>query len=376
MAVWKRFKGKRVKRGHKDYDKATWIAEGKVNGQAYKKALPKESIKTAEQARTADDNLRAALRSGEHIGRSDGFSDYVDKYFLPYCETNLQHESKPYECERLKRFFRNRPITSITPSDCERFKRWRMDQNVRCQKCENGIEHECQPKKIAPSTVNRDLTTLQSLFERARADRKLKVNPMEFVPELDEPPPRERWLTLDERRRLFDAIKDNPQLHAFVIIGLLTGWRKNQILFLNRASLDNGYVWVKKQKRKPARRVLVHPLVWDLLCNMAADRDDWLFINPSGNRLVEILPAWWKALETAEIDDLHIHDLRHSFATDMLESGAAEFAIQNALGHSGLRMTQRYAHVKDEHLRLALEGLKTDDIPLPDAIQTPSDNVM
>jgi hypothetical protein len=50
--------------------------------------------------------------------------------------------------------------------------------------------------------------------------------------------------------------------------------------------------------------------------------------------------------------------------------------VDALMEHSGLRMTQRYAHVKDEHLRLALEGLKTDDIPLPDAIQTPSDNVM
>lgn len=376
MATWKRYKGQRVKRGHKDYDKATWVAEGKVNGKPYKKALPKESVKTAEQARTADNELRIAIRSGDYAGRSEGFSEYVDKHFLPYCKTNLVHASKPYECQRLKTFFGNVPLKSITPSECERFKRWRSEQKIRCQKCENQIVHECRPETIKPSTVNRDLATLKTIFGRARADRQIKDNPMEFVPLFDEPPPRERWLTVEERRKLFEAIKNNWQLHAFVIIGLLTGWRKNQILFLRKTSLDNGYVWIKKQKRKPERRVLAHPVVWNVLVNMADAREDWLFINPSGNRLVEVLPAWWKALEAGGINDLHIHDLRHSFATDMLESGAAEFAIQDALGHSALRMTQRYAHVKDDILRRALEGLNTDDIPLPDAIQTPSESLM
>lgn len=376
MSVWKRYRGKKVKRGHKDYDRGTWIAEGKVDGTPYKKALPRETVKTAEQARAADDVLRAQIRSGD-IRDDARFSTFTDAVYLPYWQMNkASYRQKVYQCARLKKFFGNDKLKSIRPSRCEEFKRWRSSQNTRCQKCETGREHDCEPNPVKPGTVNHDLITLSSIFERARADGKIISNPMEFVPMLDIPDTRDRVLETDERERLWPVIQKTYQLYCFVVIALLTGWRKQQILHLRRSDMENGKVWIIKQKRRPRRLVKVHPLVWNILVSMSEVREDWLFVNRSGNRLGEIIHSWWKACQEAGIEGLHIHDLRHSFSTEMLETGAGEFTINHALGHVRLETTQRYAHVKDHLLETALAGLRVDDIPLPDAIQTPSQSVM
>src|SRR5687768_14779279 len=91
MAVWKRFRAKKIVRGQKDYDKGTWIAEGKVDGQYYKEALPRETIKTAEQARAKDDEIRIQIRSGEFEFAKDKttFSSYVDNEYSIYVQNNI-----------------------------------------------------------------------------------------------------------------------------------------------------------------------------------------------------------------------------------------------------------------------------------------------
>jgi integrase len=57
-------------------------------------------------------------------------------------------------------------------------------------------------------------------------------------------------------------------------------------------------------------------------------------------------------LKEAGIVDFRIHDLRHTFASHMVQSGATLFEVQKSLGHSTSQMTQRYAHLADTELKL------------------------
>lgn len=378
MAVWKRYKGRRVKRGHKDYDKATWIAAGKVDGVPYKKALPKETIKTAEQARAEDDRIRTGVRTGEPIHSKARFSEYVDNEFLPYWQTNfLTYPGKVSQCKTLKIFFKNESLKAITPSRCEALKRWLLKREKDCQKCRNNRPHECTPQSIKNATVNRFLSTLRTIFDRARADRKIIENPMDFVPALKEDSRRERYLTIDERERLLNSLPTKLQPYAVIITAFLTGWRRGQILSLKVSSLmPGGMVWRPAQKGQPKRLVPVHPLVYRILTSLAEIREDWLFINPAGKKLVSFDPVWRDVLKTAGITDFRFHDLRHNMATELLDGGTAEFAIQHALGHARVQTTQGYTHVKNEYLAHALGRLKVDDIPILEAISMPSDAIM
>lgn len=368
--VWKRHNGKRVKRGDKNYDRGTWIAEGRVGSVRYKEALPKESIKTLEDARREDDKIRATIRGGEYIKDRITFSEFVDNTYLPFCElNNASYKQKIIECKKLKEFFADQPLLAVSPEKCEEYKRWRLRQKKRCQKCLNG-SHTCNTT-VATSTVNRELTTLQRLFELAITNNKIKFNPMKRVRKLKEPAARDRFLTENEKLRLMQAVSQNKHLRCIVPIALWTGWRKRQILSIRKRDLDFEHRWITicASKQSPARKIQASAPVWDILTELAEVADDYLFTNNRGEPLGDFKAAWWNALKAAGIEDFHFHDLRHTFATDLLALGAGEFLIQTALGHKNLRTTKIYAHVQNRPLLDALEAVAAPR----DTIFTPTD---
>lgn len=376
MPVWKRYLGVRVKRGDKGYDRGTWIASGRVAGQSYKVALPKESIKTAEAARQKDDEIRSKIRDGEFIWDKIKFSDFVQDTYLPYCQLNNEsYKQKIIECRFLTRFFKDMLLQSVTPEKCEDYKRWRMVQKKRCQKCISGTHSICDTGTVKNSTINRELTTLQKLLEIALRNHKIKNNPMRSVAKMTEGAPRERFLSHDEKKRLLEAVSKNRHLRAIVPLALLTGWRKGQLLGIRKKDLDHNQqsVSIIKSKQTAARKVPVSKMAWDILMQLAEIADDHLFMNNKGEPLGDFKEAWWNALKIARIEDFHFHDLRHTFATDMLAAGAGEFAIQAALGHANIKTTKIYAHVQNDGLRLALEAVSRGDNGNPQAIFEPTE---
>lgn len=115
MSVFKRYKGKKVARADKNYDKATWIAQGMVGGDRYHVSL--KTAKTREDAKTDEDLIIGKMRVGEFgfIKDNTKFAGFVDEIYLPYCEmNNVNYGQKVCECNSLKKFFGNIPLKSIT----------------------------------------------------------------------------------------------------------------------------------------------------------------------------------------------------------------------------------------------------------------------
>lgn len=365
MSVFKRYKGKKVERPNPNYNKATWIAQGMVNGERYHKSL--KNAKTKAEAEAGEDIIIAKIREGEFVFIKDNtkFSTFVDEIYLPYCQLNNANcGQKIVECKFLKRFFGDAPLKSIKPNKAEDYKRWRSAQKVRCQKCLNN-KHQpndvCNPPLVAYTTVNRELSTLKKLFNVAIINYKIKENPMRFVKMLPKPEPRERYLRDDEKKRLLEVLRDSKQLLAIVLIGLSTGWRKGQILSVRKQDLDhrNQAVTVIKSKRSPARKIIVSDFVWRIFEGLVNDSEsEWVFFNKkTGKKLGDFKRAWWMALKKAEIENFHFHDIRHTFATELFELGGREFTVQTALGHSEIKTTRGYTHVKDDALRKQLNEL-------------------
>jgi integrase len=360
MPIYKRYKGRKVTRDDKNYDKATWVAEGEINGVRYHKAIA--SAKTKADADEQEDLIVAKIRYGEFdlLRDKTKFTQFVDDIYLPYCRLNNEnYKQKIYETNSLKRFFKDIYLKSISPQLCEKYKKWRLEQKKRCQKCVHKTHGEevCELETVANSTVNRDLTTLKKLLNIAIANRKIKENPMRFVQMMQEPDSRERFLTDEEKQKLFVAIGDDRRLMALVLLGLLTGWRKGQILGVRKCDMDavSLAVTIKKSKRSKARKVPVSLMTWGILAGFAERADEYLFVNRDGNPLGAFNDSWWAALDRAGIEDFHFHDLRHTFATDMLIGGARDFTVQAALGHANIKTTEIYTHVQNDYLRSALE---------------------
>ncbi len=362
MATYKRLKGKRIKRGETDYNKATWIAEGQVDGVRYHQTL--KDAKNKSDADRFENEIIIKIRHGEYDLHTDKttFAGFIEKIYLPYCRlNNASYKQKTYEVNFLKTFFKGALLKNISPQKCEEYKTWRLDQKKRCQKCISNTHGDtpCLETKVSTSTVNRELTTLKKLLNVAVANRKIKENPMRFVSMLAEPPPRERFLTDDEKRRLFEAIGSDKRLLAIVLIGLLTGWRKGQILSVRKKDLDfeRKAVSIIKSKRNPARKVPVSQAAWNIFEALAGKADDYLFTNKEGNQLGDFKESWWNALKKAEIEDFHYHDIRRSAATELLHLGANAFTIQTALGHSSINQTAIYAKAMEKDLRSALDEM-------------------
>ena len=347
-----------------------------VGGERYH--VSPKTAKTKVDAETEEDLIIGRMRLGEFgfIKDNTKFAGFVDEIYLPYCElNNVNYKQKIYECNSLKSFFKNIPLKAITSSKIEDYKRWRSAQKVRCQKCTNDI-HEpgeiCRPPLVSTTTVNLDLSTLKKLLNVAIENRKLKENPMRFVKLLPKPPSRKRYLSNDEIIKLLETVRDNKRLLAIIQIGLATGWRKGQILSIRKQDLNyaNRMVTLIKSKKDPERTIPVSDFVRRILDSLAIEsKGDYLFYNEkTGKRLRDFNSVWWKALKRAGITDFHFHDVRHSFATELLEISGRGRTVQTALGHSDIKTTEIYAHVKDEdllrHLNKVSDRLESQHYPI------------
>ena len=87
-------------------------------------------------------------------------------------------------------------------------------------------------------------------------------------------------------------------------------------------------------------------------------RSSYVFSKPDGKRYVEIKGAFQRALKATGIEDFRFHDLRHTFASSLVQRGVDLYQVQRLLGHKDGRMTQRYAHLSPENVRDAI--LKLD----------------
>jgi site-specific recombinase XerD len=82
----------------------------------------------------------------------------------------------------------------------------------------------------------------------------------------------------------------------------------------------------------------------------------YVFCNPkSGRAFTNIFNSWDKARERAGLKDVRMHDLRHSFASALVNNGLSIYDVKELLGHASINTTQRYAHLSQDRLAQATE---------------------
>ena len=364
MAVFKRYKGQKITSRHPKWKEASWWAEGQVNGVRYHQSLRKDGVVTKDEALNAENILVMGIRQGAFDLMRDRsvFSDYCDNHYLDIVKAKNSSEAKFAHIEKLKEFFGEFKLKAITSGVCEKYKTWRLAQKVICSK-HHDIKcklPECAGRRtVSPSTVNRELACLSDIFSSAMRDRKVDSNPMKYVQKLDEPAPRDKSLSPEQRMAVLQACTEHASLLPIVLIALLTGWRRGQILGLKAEDLDEKTqsVWIGRSKGQAPRKVPVNDTAWKILRAQAAVwQKGYLFRSSlTGERLLHIQGTWEVVTKKAGVPGLRFHDLRGVFATAMLEAKADSFTIQRALGHSSDSMTKRYAQVSDP---LLLEGLR------------------
>lgn len=213
-----------------------------------------------------------------------------------------------------------------------------------------------------PATVMGYLAILSHVFSVASREWEwIETNPVIRVSKPKLPKGRVRVLTDDERERLLSACwsSSNNYLHTIVFLALSTGMRKNEILTLTwkNVFLDKNQIILEDTKNGERRNIPLFGQVLEYIKTIKAlSTTDLLFPGRDKSKPIAIDQAWVKALRAAEIENFVFHDLRHTYATYALESGASPVVLARLLGHKTLDMVQRYAHVRDDH---AAEVVKT-----------------
>ena len=165
----------------------------------------------------------------------------------------------------------------------------------------------------------------------------------------------ERFLTEEEFRRLgrtLDALEAESRLpvHAAAALRLLmlTGCRRSEIMTLpwEDVHLEANEIRLRDSKTGP-RVMPLSPGAARLLASLPRDAGNpWVIAGSKpGTRLTHIAYYWYRVRERAGLDDVRIHDLRHSFASRALALGESLPTIGKLLGHSKIQTTARYAHL-------------------------------
>lgn len=170
---------------------------------------------------------------------------------------------------------------------------------------------------------------------------------------------KDRFLSADEAKRLFAALEqsDSVMLPYIVKMLLLTGARKNEVLNARWADFDlKRKLWtIEFNKSGKTRHVPMSDLAVELVLSLPRfEGCEFAFANPKTLKpYVHIFSSWDTARKKAKLPDVRIHDLRHSFASFLVNNGRSLYEVQKILGHTQVKTTQRYAHLSQDSLRSA-----------------------
>lgn len=253
----------------------------------------------------------------------------------------------------------------------------------------------------SPYVANRVVARLHTFFEFAESEnvRPRHTNPIEGLETFQEEG-RERFLTIAEYQRLGAVLtnaeteglppapkkrskpstnpktqkhrpkigveipfKADPYGVAAIRLITLTGWRKNEALSLYDGILDleRGHVRFRDTKTGKSVRPLSQTVI-DFLKNIPRiEGNPHFFPGRDGKGHRKTIDRLWHAIRhAAGLDEVRIHDLRHSFASVPASAGTSLLIIRELLGHRNVATTERYAHLADDPVKRAADDVSGD----------------
>jgi integrase len=269
------------------------------------------------------------------------FEELMGRYMKEYAIPNKSERTvvkDTYSFKRLAEFFGGHKLSEITPQKIAEYKWHRRQAGIR------------------PSTLARELELLRAALNVAvREWEWLEVNPFWKV-RIEQPKGhKERWVTLEEEESLLKV--SPPWLKDIILFALNTGMRQDEILSLKWPQVDmlRRTVTLLETKNKERRTIPLNQRALGLLRAKGKVRHISGFVFPSQESTKlharNLLRAFYAARKKARLEDVRFHDLRHTFATRLVQAGIDLYVVKELLGHKSLKMTMRYAHHYPESLR-------------------------
>ena len=273
---------------------------------------------------------------------------------LPEIKNRVYYRDIKRYCERWKEYFGNMLVSEIKPSMVEKYRHERLKQTAYHGKYKGK-------QKVTPASVNREVSTLKRIFNLAIREDLATKNPCWKVSKLPENNERKRILSQEEFNKLLSEL---PQ-HAkdIVEVGYFTGMRSGEIFNLtwDKVNLKEGYIELEAEdtKTENPRRIYYVEKIGEILTSLNKVRyleHNYVFTY-KGKQLKSIKTSFNHACKKAQIEDLHFHDLRHTFNTMMRKAGVPKSIIMKITGHKTSAMFERYNTIDEDDAKDALNKL-------------------
>lgn len=326
--------------------KKKWYLYYRVDGKRIREVV-KNAQSRADALKTLQVKVADAFRGEYGFKKQEKrikFMEFSELYIENYARVNKRSWNDDVCCIRkFKEFFRNSYLQDISSFDIESFKAKRLK------------------KGNSKSRVNRYLALLKKMFNLAIDWGYLnenQVRKVKFFPENDNL--KERILCPEEERRLFEASSNH--LRPIISTALHTGMRRGEILSLkwNQVDLTKRIIRVEKTKSNKIRTIPINDLLLKELIQLKKEngKSDFIFLNPkTGKPMKDVKTAFNAAKRRAKIKELRFQDLRHTFASRLVERGVDLITVKELLGHHSVLITQRYTHSNSEQKRKAVDNL-------------------
>ena len=216
--------------------------------------------------------------------------------------------------------------------------------------------------RASPGGANRTLDILRQIMNFAIASGHIETNPTRSVRK-NRRTPLTRFLSRDEVARLHRVLDEHAEREGeslkqadIIRLLLLTGCRLGEIVRLRWSEVRGDALELVDSKTGP-RKVPLSSQARCILARQPRGQSPFVFPSPldpsrpHGGRL----RLWYRVRRTAGIEDVRLHDLRHTFASHAVMNGVPVPVVSRMLGHSNVRMTLRYAHLGDREVEEAAE---------------------
>ncbi len=339
----------------------TYLVQYRLGGRAgrtRRMTIGRHGVVTPEQARLSAKKLLGEVAAGHDPAKSrdkakaeKSLGELLEEFFTVHVDTKLKQNTAD-EYHRIKRlhipkYIKRRQISEVNRSD---------------------IAHIHHNMKDKPYAANRTLAVFSKFFNwcEKHGSRIEGSNPCRHIEKYPEKK-HERFLSSQELGRLGIALMNaeekglaTPWMVAAIRLLLFTGARLSEILTLRweHIQLENHQIRLPDSKTGQ-KSIYLSPPALTVLAELPRVHNNPFVIcgGKSGNHLINIQRPWRRIRKEAGLEDVRIHDLRHTFASIGAIGGVSLPILGGLVGHSQPQTTARYAHLSADPLMAANDAI-------------------
>lgn len=349
----------------------TWYASFTLpDGKRFKQSL---GTKDKRQATELHDKLKAEAWRVSKLGECPGMTfeeacvrwleEKANKKSLDDDKSRISFWLKHFSGMQLKDISERHIYAAIQKMTNRRHEEnWRLMAEAAAKRGKQPPAYV--PKLASTATKATHLAFIKALLRTAERDWKM----LDKAPIVKVPQPKNkriRWLEPHEAKRLIDECPE--PLKSVVEFALATGLRRSNIINLEWKQIDmqRRVAWINPEDAKAGRAigVALNDTACRVLKKQIGNHQQWVFVyresstRPDGTKSPVVRKmrydantAWRAALKRAGIEDFRFHDLRHTWASWLVQSGVPLSALQEMGGWESIEMVRRYAHLAPNHL--------------------------